>query len=112
MDKNLALWTEPKRNLRNVKSNVKYVALSAHDQTNNKYLGLINKFVLPASITFNMTEIVDKHDEEYTICVPAVGSDEIEFDKAIRVFKMDMMEVGAIFVTIKSPSHTLLVRIS
>ncbi|VVC36591.1 GPS motif,PLAT/LH2 domain [Cinara cedri] len=111
MNGNLAIWTEPRINLRNIKSNVKYVALSAYNRTLNKYLGSIDKFILPASITFDVeTEIVDKCDgEEYTILVPAVGSKEIEFDKAIRVFKLDMMEVGAIFITVKSPSHALLI---
>lgn len=93
----------------NVRSNIKYVALSVHDRFDGKYLGLINTFNLPASITFKTTEITDKYGKEYTIRVPAVDSTNIEFDKAILVFRLDMLEMGAIFVTIKNSSHALLV---
>lgn len=54
---------------------------------------------------------MDELDMEYTICVPAAGSEYIEFDKAIQVFRLDMIEVGAIFITIKESSHVLLVCI-
>lgn len=57
-----------------------------------------------------MAETVDEHDDEHTISVPAAGSEEIEFDKAVRVFRLDMTEVGAVSVTVKSPSHPLLVK--
>lgn len=92
-------------------SNFKYVSLSSQDQFNSKYFGTINKFVLPASITFNTTETVNKiYDKEYIISVPAVDSRQIEFDKAILVFRLDMMKIGAIFVTIRNIPHPLLVR--
>jgi len=55
---------------------------------------------------------MDKCEKEYTIRVPAADSKNIEFDKAILVFKFDMLEVGATFVTIKNSSHVLLVRIT
>lgn len=89
------------------------MALSAHNRYADKtYLGLIDEFVSPASITFNITETVQdtyRHDKEYTIRVPAAGSAPVEFDKAIIVFRLDMTEVGAIFTTIKRPTHDLLV---
>lgn len=111
MNKKLALWTEQREHFNHIKSNVKHVALSAHDRHSRKYLGIISTFVSPASITFNVNETVDEFDVEYTIRVPAAGSEQIEFDKAILVFRLDMMETGAIFITIKKSSHTLLVRI-
>jgi len=45
----------------------------------------------------------------YTIVVPAAGSKQIEIDKAIQVFRFDMTEIGAIIVTIKDSSRSLLV---
>jgi len=83
--------------------------LSAHNQSDRKYLGLIDNFVSPASITFNTTETVHEQDKMYTIRVPAAGSEKIEFDKAIIVFRLDMTEIGAIFMTIKHSTHALLV---
>lgn len=89
------------------------MALSAHNRYADKtYLGLIDEFVSPASITFNITESVqdaDRYDKEYTIRVPADGSTPVEYDKAIIVFRLDMTEVGAVFATIKRPTHDLLV---
>lgn len=79
---------------------------------NGKYLGLIHEFVSPATINFNITEtghIFDNY-KAYRIVVPAIGSEQIEFDKAIQVFKLDMTEVGTVFVTIKDSSHSLLVH--
>lgn len=70
----------------------------------------IDNFTNPASISFNITEIVDENAKEYTIQVPATGSEPVEFDKAVLVFRMDMTEVGAIFMTIKNPKYPLLVR--
>lgn len=96
-----------------VNSNIKYVALSSYEKPiNGKYLGLIHEIVSPALITFNIVETVDKFNDykAYTIVVPAAGSEEIEFDKAIQVFRFDMTEVGAVFVAIKDSSHSLLVR--
>jgi len=90
-------------------SNVKYIALSTHDRFDGKYLGIINKFASPASITFKINETVEIYDKEYTIRVPATNSTNIDFDKAILVFRFDMLEAGAIFVTIKNSSHALLV---
>lgn len=110
INKNVGLWTDLKKHSNNVESTIKYVALSAYDQRDEKYLGLFRSFVSPASITYNITDTVDTHDEEYTINVPATGSQEIEFDKAVLGFRIDMMEVGAIFTTIKNPSRVLLVR--
>lgn len=96
-----------------VNSNIKYVALSSYDKPiNGNYLGLIHEIVSPVLITFNIVETVHKFDNynAYTIVVPAAGSEQIEIDKAIRVFRLDMTEVGAVFVTIKDSSHNLLVR--
>jgi len=96
-----------------VNSNIKYVALSSYDKPiKGKYLGPIHEIVSPALITFNIVETVDKFNnyKAYTIVVPAPGSEQIEFDKAIKVFRFDMTEVGAVFVTIKDSSHSLLVR--
>lgn len=109
INKNLIYWTESKNNAATI-SNVKYVALSTHDRLNGKYLGLIKKFVLPASIMFNMDETLDKiYDKEYAITVPASNSKQIEFDKAVLVFRLDMMKVGAIFVKIRNSPCALLV---
>lgn len=85
--------------------------MSAHNQSDRKYLGLIDNFISPASITFNSTETVHEQDKKYTFRVPAVGSEKIEFDKAIVVFRLDMTEIGAIFITIKHSTHALLVII-
>jgi len=98
-----------------VNSNIKYVALSSYDKPiNGKYLGLINEIVSPVLITFNIAENVHKFNnyKAYTIVVPAAGSEQIEIDKAIQVFRLDMTEVGAVFVTIKDSSHSLLVQIT
>jgi len=86
--------------------------LSSYDQPiNGSNLGLIHEFISPVLITFNITETVHKFNnyKAYTIIVPPVGSKEIEFDEAIRVFRLDMTEIGAIIVTIKDSSHSLLV---
>lgn len=79
---------------------------------NKTYLGLVNTFFSPALIIFNITRKVDKKDKEYTINVPVPGSQKIEYDKAILVFSLNMIELGMVFATIKSPSCILFVRIS
>lgn len=73
---------------------------------------MMNRLVLPASMFFNIAEPLNEiYDREYVISVPAADSRQIEFDKAILVFRVDMMKIGAIFVTIRNISHLLLVRI-
>lgn len=73
---------------------------------------MINKFLSPASIIFDINETVDKmYDKEYVISVPSADSAQIEFDKSILVFRLDMMKIGAIFVTIRNTPRPLLVRI-
>lgn len=109
INKQFRHWTELKRYSIYVESIVKYVALSAYDKRDGKYFGLFHTFFSPTSVTFNITNFADTYDEEYTIHVPAAGSREIEFDKAVLGFRIDTMEVGAVFLTIKSPSHILLV---
>lgn len=87
--------------------------MSSHDQPiNGKYLGMIHELISPASIYFNMSEAVNKFNDYkvYTIVVPTAGSEKIERDMAILVFRLDMTEIGAVFVTIRDFSHGLLVR--
>jgi hypothetical protein len=110
INKKFGHWTELKRYSIYVESIAKYVALSAYDKRDGKYLGLFHTFSSLASINFNITDPVNTDDEEYTIHVPAAGSREIEFDKAVLGFRIDTLEVGAVFITIKSPSHILFVR--
>lgn len=93
----------------NVKSSLKYVALSVHDKFNGKYIESINKFVSPASITFNIDETVDEIYKTYSIYIPVAGSNDIDYDKAILVFRFDATKVGSIFAIIKNSSHDLLV---
>lgn len=95
----------------NVKSSLKYVALSVHDQSNGKYIESINTFVSSASITFNIDETVDESYKAYSIFIPVAGSNDIDYDKAILVFRFDATKVGSIFATIKNSSHDILVRI-
>lgn len=73
-------------------------------------MGSLRDFDHPASISFNITETVDENEKDYTIHVPTVGSERAERDQAVLVFRFDMMEVGAIFMTIKNPKRPLLVR--
>jgi len=85
--------------------------LSYDKPINGKYLGLIHKIVSPVLITFNIVETVHKFNnyKAYTIVLPAAGSKQIEIDKAVQVFRFDMTEIGAVFVTIRDSSHSLLV---
>ncbi|XP_050063461.1 uncharacterized protein LOC126552720 isoform X6 [Aphis gossypii] len=112
IDKKLAIWTHTKNYSNEVNSNIKYLALSSYDQPiNGKYLGLIHEFISPVLITFNITKTmrIFNNYKTYTIVVPAAGSKQIEIDKAIHVFRFDMTEIGAITVTIKDSSRSLLV---
>lgn len=113
MNKKVAVWIQTITYIIEVNSNIKYVALSSYDKPiNGTYFGQIHEIVSPVLITFNIIETVHKSNnyKSFTIVVPADGSEQIEIDKAIRVFRFDMTEIGAVFVTIKDSSHSLLVR--
>jgi len=113
MNKKVTLWIQTITYLIEVNSNIKYVALSSYDKPiNGTYIGLIHQIISPVLITFNIVEAVHKFNnyKAYTIVVPADRSEQIGIDKTIRVFRFDMTEVGAVFVTIKDSSHSLLVR--
>lgn len=101
---------KPKGHSNNVKSSLKYIALSVHNQSDGKRIESINKLVSPASITFNINESVDESYKKYSIFIPMVDSSDIDYDKAILVFRFDMTKAGSIFTTIKNSSHVLLVR--
>jgi len=113
MNKKVAVWIQTMTYIIEVNSNIKYVALSSYDKPiNGTYFGLIHEIVSPVLINFNTIGTVHKSNnyKAFTIVVPADDSEQIEIDKAIRVFRFDMTEVGAVFVTIKDSSHSLLVR--
>ncbi|XP_050530398.1 uncharacterized protein LOC126899479 isoform X2 [Daktulosphaira vitifoliae] len=107
LDKKLTSWTSQDHGM---VSNIKFMTLSNHGGSNeNEYRGLTRNFNAHTSIHFNLTGTLNESLMEYTIRVPAHGSQRLDFDKAVVVFKFDTKEFGSLVVKVESLNNDLLI---
>lgn len=81
--------------------------MSRIDQYNRRELTTHNKFNKSIDIHFKMNNTKARNPKDYTIWVPSKNCSDAEFDKTILVYRIDMMNIQQIFVTLSGSTHDL-----
>ncbi|VVC44103.1 PKD/REJ-like domain,EGF-like, conserved site,EGF-like domain,PLAT/LH2 domain [Cinara cedri] len=77
------------------------------NQNNPRELIEYHSFEKPIHLNFKMNKTNMRKPKEYTIWVPSKNCSNLEFDKTLLVYRIDMINIQHLFVTLSDSTHDL-----